>query len=145
MKLSKRSRYAILSLIELEIHSQEQEPLHIQQIAEYQELPIRYLENILAQLRRSGLIKSKSGIHGGFVLARTPDKITFQDILSSMEKSDITDVISNILPQTVDSKAVEAFWEEVSKEIQDVLSTYTLNDCCERLKAQRQTGYMYYI
>jgi Rrf2 family protein len=76
VELTCKSEYAILALLELAAHYDSGEPLQIRQIAALQDIPDRYLEQLLATLRRGGLIKGIRGTKGGYVLAREPREIT---------------------------------------------------------------------
>ena len=88
MELSCKSEYAILALIELAVKYQLAEPLQIKQIATKQNIPDRYLEQLLATLRRGGLVKSQRGSKGGYFLTREPRKITVFEVLVCLEGLD---------------------------------------------------------
>jgi Rrf2 family protein len=85
MELSNKTEYAILSLLALAKCYADGESLQIREIAARQNIPNRYLEELLATLRRGGLIKSIRGVKGGYVLAREPQKITILDALRCIE------------------------------------------------------------
>ena len=63
-----KSEYALLALLELSLHYEKGEPLQIRQIAAQQNIPDRYLEQLLATLRRAGFVKSQRGAKGGYLL-----------------------------------------------------------------------------
>src|SRR5918998_936906 len=88
VELSCKSEYAILALLELADCYDEGEPLQIRQIAAQQNIPDRYLEQLLATMRRCGLIRSQRGAKGGYILAREPWKITLLDVINCLEGSD---------------------------------------------------------
>ena len=81
VELSCKSEYALLALIELATHYSSGEPLQIRQIAAQQNIPDRYLEQLLATLRRYGLVRSQRGAKGGYLLAREPWKITLLEVV----------------------------------------------------------------
>lgn len=145
MELSCKSEYALLALLELATNHNEGEPLQIRQIAAKQNIPDRYLEQLLATLRRGGLVKSQRGAKGGYLLAREPWKITLLDVLGCLEGLDTCSSLDDANPKTVESAVVEEIWQEAHRAANLVLQKYTLQDLCEQLAAKRQVDIMYYI
>ncbi|NMF67123.1 Rrf2 family transcriptional regulator [Brasilonema octagenarum] len=145
MELSCKSEYAILALIELATHYQSGEPLQIRQIATQQNIPDRYLEQLLATLRRGGILKSQRGSKGGYLLAREPWKITLFEILNCLEGLDVGIGEEDINPKTLDSGVVEEIWQEARVAANTVLQKYTLAELCEKRDSRRQLDIMYYI
>ncbi|MEC4816128.1 MAG: Rrf2 family transcriptional regulator [Scytonema sp. PMC 1069.18] len=145
MELSCKSVYAILALLELAIHYQSGEPLQIRQIAAQQNIPDRYLEQLLATMRRGGLVKSQRGSKGGYLLAREPWKITLFDILSCLEGLDVQTREEDTNPKTVDSAVIDEVWQEARVAANTMLQKYTLADLCEKRDSKRQLDIMYYI
>lgn len=78
--LSQRSRYALRSLIMLAQHHG-QGPVQIADIARLQNVPRKFLEIILVEMKRAGLVASLRGRAGGYVLARTPAEISFGEVI----------------------------------------------------------------
>ncbi|WP_042342260.1 Rrf2 family transcriptional regulator [Calothrix sp. PCC 7507] len=145
MELSCKSEYAILALLEMASYYQNGEPLQIRQIAAQQNIPDRYLEQLLATLRRGGIVKSQRGSKGGYLLAREPRKITILEILECLEGLDVRICEENINPRTVDSSVVDDIWQEACQAANLVLQNYTLQDLCEKRDSRRQLDIMYYI
>ncbi|HEY9852953.1 MAG TPA: Rrf2 family transcriptional regulator [Leptolyngbyaceae cyanobacterium] len=145
MELSCKSEYALLALVELATHYQSGEPLQIRQIAAQQNIPDRYLEQLLATLRRCGLVRSQRGAKGGYVLAREPWKITLLDVVCCLEGLDTQSTDTDTTPKTVESAVVREIWQEGIQAANSVLQKYTLQDLCEKRDARRQLDIMYYI
>lgn len=145
MELSCKIEYAILALLELAIHYSEAEPLQIRQIAAEQNIPDRYLEQLLATLRRGGLIKSQRGAKGGYLLAREPWKIQLLEVVRCMEGADAEASTSEATPKNVESAVIAEVWQEVHRSVDEVLQRYSLQDLCEQRDAMRQLDIMYYI
>ncbi len=145
MELSCKTEYALLALLELTGHYNDGEPLQIRQIAAQQNIPDRYLEQLLATLRRGGLVRSQRGAKGGYVLGREPWKITLLDIINCLEGSDSQASKSDAPPKTVESAVVGEVWQEVHDRAHDVLQGYTLQNLSEKRDARRQLDIMYYI
>lgn len=145
MELSCKTEYALLALLELADRYNEGEPLQIRQIAAQQNIPDRYLEQLLANLRRCGLIRSQRGAKGGYILAREPWKITLLDIITCLEGMEPKPSEKDSTPKTLESGVVGEIWQEVHQAVNSVLQQHTLQDLCEKRDARRQLDIMYYI
>ena len=86
MKISLRCLYALKVILDLSNHFQS-DRVHIIDLAERQEIPPKYLEQVLTQLKKGGFIKSKKGPRGGFSLSRSPKEISVGNIIRLMEPS----------------------------------------------------------
>lgn len=145
MELSNRSEYALLAMLELATHYQDGEPLQIRQIAMQQHIPDRYLEQILAELRRSGLIRSERGAKGGYFLAREPQKITVLDVVNCMEGTDSKGADNRGSSTDANRVAILEVWREIGEAANTVLQKYTLQDLLEQRDARQMLNVMYYI
>lgn len=145
VELSCKSQYALLALLELAAHHHEGEPLQIRQIAAQQNIPDRYLEQLLATLRRGGLVRSQRGAKGGYLLAREPWKVTLLEVVNCIEGLDGQRADNDPAPKTIESAVVMDIWQEVQANANAVLHKYTLQDLCEQRDARRQLDIMYYI
>jgi Rrf2 family protein len=85
VRVSTRGDYACRALLSLALHSGEQSPTSVRDIAERTGLPQPYLEQILLALKGAGLVRSKRGVGGGYVLARTPEQIRLSEIISAVD------------------------------------------------------------
>jgi Rrf2 family protein len=145
VELSCKTEYALLALLELAIRYHEGEPLQIRQIAAQQNIPDRYLEQLLATLRRSGLVRSQRGAKGGYLLAREPRKITLFDIVSCLDGLDAQASEQETARATIENAVIGDIWREVRQAVNLVLQQHTLQDLCEKRDARRQLDIMYYI
>lgn len=84
MKLTRKSEYACLALIEL-ARNYEYRPLKIREITESQSIPKKYLEQILVTLKNNGLVKSTRGASGGYALAKPPKEIHLAEVVRLMD------------------------------------------------------------
>lgn len=145
MELSCKSEYALLALLELAVHYGSNEPLQIRQIAAQQNIPDRYLEQLLATLRRCGLVRSQRGAKGGYLLAREPWKITLLEALNCIEGLDAQPSETVTATKTVESSVIWDIWQEARQAADAVLHGYTLQDLAERRDSRQQLDIMYYI
>ncbi|NVI87291.1 Rrf2 family transcriptional regulator [Actinomadura sp. BRA 177] len=83
MRLSARVDYALRASAELAVAGSH--PVTAVQLAEAQQIPPKFLENILGQLRRSGLVRSQRGPEGGYWLARPAERISLADIIRAID------------------------------------------------------------
>lgn len=85
VKVSTRGDYASRALLSLALHADDGRPNSVRDIAERTALPQPYLEQILLALKGAGLVRSKRGVGGGYVLARSPEEITLADIVGAVD------------------------------------------------------------
>jgi Rrf2 family protein len=142
--LSSKSEYALLALLELSPYYNRGEPLQIRQIASQQNIPDRYLEQLLATLRRAGLVKSLRGARGGYLLARDPWKISLYDVVSCIEGFEAQADPAQGSP-TPEALVIQEVWGEVRQAAEGVLQKCTLQDLIDKRNAQQQHDIMYYI
>ena len=136
MRVTTRTRYAIRALYHLAFHRAGQ-ATQAKEIAEVQKIPLRFLEQILQDLRRAGLIEARRGPRGGYALARPAAEISMADVLRAVRGpleellgvEDPGDSVSgtNDVPALV--------WGEVGSRLIDVLEHATLADFIARAEA----------
>jgi Rrf2 family protein len=85
MKLSAKTEYACLAMLQLAAEYTKGEPLQIRRIADVHGIPSRFLVQILLQLKGASLVLSTRGAAGGYRLARSPAEITIADVIEVME------------------------------------------------------------
>ncbi len=84
MRLSTKGEYASRAMLELSLHYPGG-PLHIRDISSAQDIPERFLEQILLMLKRAGYLRSKKGPNGGYYLARDPAEISVAEVIRVMD------------------------------------------------------------
>jgi|SRR5262245_4201322 len=83
MRTTAKADYAVRAAVELAAAGDG--PVKAEQIADAQGIPLNFLENILAELRRAGIVQSRRGAAGGYALARPPEDVSLADIIRSVE------------------------------------------------------------
>ncbi len=144
MELSNKTEYALLAMIELGAHHAKGDPLQIRQIAQQQQIPDRYLEQLLATLRRAGFVKSQRGAKGGYLLTREPWNIALLDVVSCIEGYEQVED-NTPTEKTVEALVVKDLWQQVQSAAQNVLAQHTLQDLIDQRNARQQVDLMYYI
>ncbi len=129
VRLSTRGRYAVMALADLAGYGGGS-PKALSDIAQRQVISLSYLEQIFAQLRRNGLVKSVRGPGGGYLLARPPAETAIADIM--MAVSDPTRKPRPVPARAGAGSVTEYLWEEVDNRIYVFLNSVTLADVCEK-------------
>jgi len=84
MMFSTRAEYGVRVMVDLARRGGD-EPVPLAEIADGEGLPLAYLEHLVARLRRAGLVESRRGAHGGYLLAREPAQITMAEVVEALE------------------------------------------------------------
>jgi len=145
VELSCRLEYALLALLELASHYPKDSPLTVSELTASGEIPERYLDQIIAVLRRASLVQSVRGAKGGYLLAKEPWQITLLEVFSTLEGSGSGQTQKVSESVTIEKTAVLEIWQEAREASFAVLGKYTLQDLCEQRDLRKQTHPMYYI
>jgi Rrf2 family protein len=86
MMFSTKAEYGVRVMVELARHELGS-PVPLAEIAEHDGLPLAYLEHLVARLRKAGLVDSRRGSRGGYMLAREPELITMAEVVEALEGS----------------------------------------------------------
>ena len=136
MRVTTRTRYAIRALYHLAFHRPGQ-AAQAKEIADVQKIPLRFLEQILQDLRRAGLIEARRGPRGGYALARPPAEISMADVLRAV-RGPLEELLGVEDPGEGASGANDVpslVWGEVGSRLIDVLEHSTLADFIARAEA----------
>ena len=128
MRVSAKADYAVRAAVELAAAGAG--PVKGDRIAEAQGIPLKFLENILAELRHAGLVQSQRGAEGGYWLARPPEEISLAEVIRAVEGP-----LANVRgsrPETVEyagaAAPLQAVWIAVRANLRAVLEEVTLAD-----------------
>lgn len=132
MKVSTRGEYGVRAMVAL-AHAYGQGSMSITEIAKVSSVPAAYLEQLIAPLRRAGLVESKRGAHGGYVLSREPSAIKIGDVYRVMEGPVAPmDCVSEDSDQQtcplIDNCETRPIWLKVRDSIVEALDSTTLAD-----------------
>ena len=132
MKVSTRGDYAARALLSLALHAETDSPTSVRDIAERTALPQPYLEQILLALKGAGIVRSKRGVGGGYVLARPPGEITLGAIVAAVDGpivvGDFGQPHENGACDHEGQCALLAVWSEVGEHMRQHLDSFTLAD-----------------
>ena len=133
MKISTKGRYALRLMLDLAIHS-EGSAVPLRDVAQRQEISDKYLEQIVTQLSRAGLVRSVRGAGGGYLLTRTPEGYTVGEILRVLEGSlapvSCADGVGCC--ERDDRCVTVEVWREIQAAVDGVVDHLTLADLVRR-------------
>ncbi len=129
MKLSTKSRYGTRIIVDLASHFNEQ-PIQVSEISKRQGISVKYVEQLLRPLKKSGLISSIRGAKGGYILIKRPKDITLSLIINLFEShSNMIECVNN--PEECDMSSdcrVRNAWELVNSALHHILDSITIAD-----------------
>lgn len=140
MRLTARSEYGLLALIDLGVRFGEG-PVSARGIAERQGIPAKFLEQLMAAMRKAGLVSACRGARGGFALTREPSEISVLEVVEALEGS--------LAPTSCDGGqlcgrsgacAAAAVWSRATESLREVFSTTSVGDLCLRQAAFDNAG-----
>lgn len=143
MKLSTKGRYGLRALIDLATYSDE-EAVSISSIAARQHISESYLEQLVAKLKKAGLVKSTRGAAGGYRLAKDPEDISVGDILRALEGSleavECPGLKQENACQGADSCVTKYVWKQINDSITQTVDGIMLDQLLEENKKARDMG-----
>ncbi len=143
MKVSAKTEYACIAMLELASSYGSGEPIRIRKIAEDHAVPARFLVQILLQLKGAGLVMSTRGAAGGYQLAKDPREISLGEVMTIIEGPREAGTGSGPGPNSPAAKALAAVWREITDREEKLLAETTFDQLVER--AARSAEDMYYI
>jgi Rrf2 family protein len=135
LKVSQKLEYAMRAMIELAERQAEDVLIPAREIAEHQQVPVRFLEQQLGALSRAGLVESFRGSGGGCRLARVPQEITVAEIADAIEGQIFPMFCLEPSDHTCfqDSRCgLQGFWADVANAVQQVFQATTVADLVAR-------------
>jgi Rrf2 family cysteine metabolism transcriptional repressor len=129
ISITTKSPYAVTALVELHRHG-DSGPVPIAELARRRDIPVQFLEQLFATLRRSGVLRSQRGVKGGYSFARPATEITVLEIVELLDGALGTDA--------------QGIFADAALAARDVLGGATIADIAER-EARAAGAPMYYI
>jgi Rrf2 family protein len=143
MKLSVRGEYALRALLVLGLHHG-RPVIRIQTISEQQNIPKRFLEQILSDLKSAGIVQSRRGMAGGYRLARRPEEITLAAVVRHIEGalapvSCVSERFYEKCSCPDESRcAIRSVMKEVRESIVRIMERVTVAELCARWRRLQQ-------
>jgi Rrf2 family protein len=138
MKISSKGDYALRTLLTLAQLMEEKRPVRLPEIADRNGIPVKFLEQIMIQLRGAGLVVSRRGRYGGYQLAKDPEKITLGEVIRLIDGTVApvgcvgrTEINGCSLRETCVLKDI---FHEIHLRIGEIIDNTTFRDLCDRAK-----------
>ncbi len=127
MHVTAKADYAVRAVVEL-VGSKQESPRKVDDVAQAQGIPVSFLENILTQLRSSGIVRSQRGPEGGYWLARPPDTLNVAQIIRAVEGPLVG--VRGLPPEEIEytgsAEALQQVWIAVRANLRMVLEHVTV-------------------
>ena len=140
--MSTRGDYASRALLSLALNAAESGPTSVRDIAERTALPQPYLEQILLALKGAGIVRSKRGVGGGYILARDPAQITLGEIVSAVDGpiavGDFGEPHKDGACDHEGQCVLLAVWAGISAQMRRHLDSFTLADIAAMARGQAE-------
>lgn len=145
MKISAKTEYACVAVLELASCYDSGGPVQVRKIAERHAVPSRFLVQIMLQLKAAGLVASTRGAAGGYRLVVPPEEITLGQVMDIIEGNRQPEVNFSVAasPESPAVKALVQTWQEVQDKEKEMLSSITFAELLDR--ARQHDTQMYYI
>ncbi len=141
MRLSTKGEYASRAMLELALNYPG-ELLHIRDISSAQDIPERFLEQILLMLKRAGYLRSKKGPNGGYYLAKSPAQITVAEVIRVMDGPlapiDCVSVTAHEYCSRENFCGLKWLWKEVRDQVAEILEKTTFQDLADRTRKAKK-------
>ncbi len=129
MRITAKADYAVRAAVELAA-SGGSGPVKAEQISEAQGIPLNFLENILAELRRAGIVESRRGAAGGYLLARPAAEVSLADVIRAVEGplANVRGLSPDGLEYEGSAARLRDVWVALRANVRGVLEHVTLTD-----------------
>ncbi len=141
MRVSAKAEYASIAMLELASSYGDPQPLRVKAIADAHEIPLRFLVQILLQLKGAGLVASTRGAAGGYHLARRPEEISLADIINVIDRAPTPRFEAANLPSSLAVQAIRGVWQHVHAQEQRMLEEVTLADLVRQTQQRSELSY----
>ena len=133
IKLTRKTQYGIKALLDLSLHEKES-PVFLKEIANRENIPLKYLEQIFISLKIAGFVRRKRGAHGGYQLMKPVEKIKLSKVIQALEGD------WNLVEceeresccSTLNACVIYEVWEKATKALSSVFEATSLKDLLQR-------------
>ena len=144
MRLSTKCRYGLRALIDLALNSSEKQ-IALKDIAERQNVSLKYLEQEFSLLKRTGLVRSVKGSRGGYLLAKPADEIRLDEIIRALEGDTLIIDVDDKDASELRSFLQRHLWEQLNRSVETYFHSITLADLVRDYSAKNSGSEMFFI
>ncbi|MEZ4357041.1 MAG: Rrf2 family transcriptional regulator [Eubacteriales bacterium] len=140
MIISTKGRYGLRAVFEVAIN-QTEKPVSLKTIADKQELSVLYLEKLFSKLKNKKIIKSVRGAQGGYLLNKSPDKISVGEVIRALEGplTPANCVVGTKECLNIESCVMHSVWQKIYDGINDIADSITLQDMLDEWNNKNKT------
>ena len=135
MKLSTKGRYGLRAVLDLAMNSSKDNAIALSAVAERQKISISYLEQLIAKLKKAGIVNSIRGAQGGYILAKAPEEISVGEVLRALEGNlnpvDCSELEGNNQCSGSDLCVTKFVWKRISDSINSAVDELMLSELIE--------------
>lgn len=129
MHVTAKADYAVRAVVEL-VGSSQSSPRKVDDVAQSQAIPVSFLENILTQLRSSGIVRSQRGPEGGYWLAQPADEVSLADVIRAVEGPLVG--VRGQRPEEIEyagsAESLQSVWIALRANLRKVLESVSVGD-----------------
>ena len=144
MKISSKGDYALRTILALALRVEDKSPVRLPEIAKDNNIPVKFLEQIMIQLKGAGFVTSRRGRHGGYLLAREPGRISLGEVIRLID-GPVAPVgclsSSDYNACTQESQCVlKKVFHDIHARIGEIIDNITFRDLCDMVPGNGQQG-----
>lgn len=139
LKCTRRTMHALEAVVDIAFHARP-EPVQSKDIAQRQNVPQRYLEQVMQHLVRAGILKGVRGPRGGYTLARERRRITVGEIVRVVSELDADGEAPATAGSELGRRTVQPIWDECQSTIMEKIDRITLEELCNRAQSAGLPG-----
>lgn len=136
LRLSRKTMLALEAVLDVAYNARP-DPVQSKDITQRQGIPQRYLEQVMQQLVRKGILKGVRGPRGGYTLARERRKITVGDVVRVVDQLDAEAEKDPVSKAELGEQIIAPLWVETRELVLDKLDTITMEDLCRAARARK--------
>lgn len=149
MKFSAKGEYGVRAILDIALHTGEG-PIQVKEISRRQGIPERFLEQVMASLKKAGLVEGVRGAQGGYLLTRSADEISLADVIQALEGPlTLMECVSEDAPAHCDQMnlcVIRDVWKGVQSSILEALDSITIGEMCKKKRQnEAKMTSMYHI
>ena len=140
MKLSTKGRYGLKAIFDLALHYEDQ-PIALSSIAERCDISLSYLEQLISQLKKAGVVTSVRGAQGGYILKGSPKEITVGHVLRALEQlAPVICVTDDYECESSDFCVTRVIYKKILDSILETVDNISIQDMIDDYKDKKNHG-----
>ncbi len=145
MRISKKTTYGMCFILRLAV-SYGDNYINLKEIAKSEDIPVKYLENIVSIIKPANLILVKRGSEGGYKLSRPPGQIRLKEVYEILEGAILQEIlVDDTLNETLNKKVIIDLWQELRLKLSEFFESVTLQDMANDYMKKHENQLFYVL